>query len=138
MAVEFMEYRNNNSSSSDFRAKMEENAVQEAASGLESVEKLIRLLSQQSQQQHQYQSSSSSSSKPLLEMEMDYKAVADVAVSKFKKVLTLLGRARTGHARFRRAPLKPREREAFGFCTQQSLLSHLDPADPTSSSPQPQ
>ncbi|XP_041004498.1 probable WRKY transcription factor 7 [Juglans microcarpa x Juglans regia] len=107
MAVEFMmEYRNSNSSSSsDFRAKMEENAVQEAASGLESVEKLIRLLSQQSQQQQQYQLSSSSSSKPSLEMEMDCKAVADVAVSKFKKVISLLGRARTGHARFRRGPL---------------------------------
>ncbi|GMY11809.1 probable WRKY transcription factor 7 isoform X2 [Fagus crenata] len=102
MAVEFMmEYRNNN-----FAAKMEENAVQEAASGLESVEKLIRLLSQsqqqqqqEQQQQQQYQSS--------MEMERDCKAVADVAVSKFKKVISLLGRTRTGHARFRRAPLAP-------------------------------
>ncbi|KAF5451311.1 hypothetical protein F2P56_026427 [Juglans regia] len=104
MAVDFiMEYRNNNKNS-DFRAKMEDNAVQEAASGLESVEKLIRLLSQ-SQQQYLSSSSSSSSSKPSMEMEMDCKAVADVAVSKFKKVISLLGRTRTGHARFRRAPL---------------------------------
>lgn len=88
MAVDFMGYRN-------FSAKLEENAVQEAASGLESVEKLIRLLSQTSQQkQEKYQS-----------MEMDCTAVADVAVSKFKKVISLLGRTRTGHARFRRAPL---------------------------------
>lgn len=36
---------------------------------------------------------------------MDCRAVADVAVSKFKKVISLLGRTRTGHARFRRAPL---------------------------------
>ncbi|XP_041021289.1 probable WRKY transcription factor 7 [Juglans microcarpa x Juglans regia] len=105
MAMKFMEYRNNNSSNNDFRTKMEENAMQEAASGLESVEKLIRLLSQQSQQQHQYQSLSSSSLKPSLEMEMDCKDVADVVVSKFKKVITLLDQARTGHARFRRAPL---------------------------------
>ncbi|PQM36955.1 putative WRKY transcription factor 7 [Prunus yedoensis var. nudiflora] len=48
MAVDFMGYRN-----SSFSAKLEENAVQEAASGLESVEKLIRLLSQAQQTQHQ-------------------------------------------------------------------------------------
>ena len=101
-----MEYRNKN----NFRAQMEENAVQEAASGLESVEKLIRLLSQnqqQQQQQQQYQSSSSSCSKPSMEME----AVADVAVSKFKKVISLLGRTRTGHARFRRGPLGSQSQE---------------------------
>ena len=91
-----MGYRNDN-----FTAKVEENAVQEAASGLESVEKLIRLLSQ-SQQQYQ---SSASNSKSSMEIEMDCKAVADVAVSKFKKVISLLGRTRTGHARFRRAPV---------------------------------
>jgi len=101
-----MEFRNKN----NFRAQMEENAVQEAASGLESVEKLIRLLSQnqqQQQQQQQYQSSSSSCSKPSMEME----AVADVAVSKFKKVISLLGRTRTGHARFRRGPLGSQSQE---------------------------
>ncbi|RVW57264.1 putative WRKY transcription factor 7 [Vitis vinifera] len=100
MAVELMMgYRNDG-----FADKMEENAVQEAAAGLESVEKLIRLLShgqqQQSQQQPQQQLGRSSG-----EMEMDCRAVADVAVSKFKKVISLLGRTRTGHARFRRAPL---------------------------------
>lgn len=105
-----MDYRNNN-----FSAKMEENAVQEAASGLESVEKLIRLLSQtqqqQQQQQQQYQiqsqSQSQSQNQSSSEMERDCKAVADVAVSKFKKVISLLGRTRTGHARFRRGPLGP-------------------------------
>ncbi|KAF7828691.1 putative WRKY transcription factor 15 isoform X2 [Senna tora] len=98
MAVELMMgFRNDN-----FGGKMEENAVQEAASGLESVEKLIRLLSQS---QQQYQSSSSSPASASLDMEMDCKAVADVAVSKFKRVISLLGRTRTGHARFRRAPL---------------------------------
>ncbi|KAB2626499.1 WRKY transcription factor 7 [Pyrus ussuriensis x Pyrus communis] len=81
-----------------FSAKLEENAVQEAASGLESVEKLIRLLSQAQQNQHQ-------GKYPSTAMDMDCRAVADVAVSKFKKVISLLGRTRTGHARFRRAPL---------------------------------
>ncbi|KAK6237685.1 hypothetical protein QUC31_003154 [Theobroma cacao] len=110
MAVELMmSYRNSNS----FTTKMEENAVQEAASGLESVEKLIRLLSQTQQQQQQnitnqekYQSSSSST-RSSLDLDMDCKAAADVAVSKFKKVISLLGRTRTGHARFRRAPVAP-------------------------------
>ncbi|XP_027345921.1 probable WRKY transcription factor 15 isoform X2 [Abrus precatorius] len=99
MAVELMMgYRNES-----FTSKAEENAVQEAASGLESVEKLIRLLSQ-TQTRQQYNSSSSSSNN---QIERDCKAVADVAVSKFKKVISLLGRTRTGHARFRRAPLPP-------------------------------
>nr|WGV38217.1 WRKY [Loropetalum chinense var. rubrum] len=98
---------------------MEENAVQEAASGLESVEELIRLLSQA--QKRQCQSSSSSNPKLLMDMEMDYTAVADVAVSKFKKVISLLGRTRTGHARFRRAPLmgsrpKQNEEEPHVYC----------------------
>ncbi|XP_022740807.1 probable WRKY transcription factor 15 [Durio zibethinus] len=113
MAVELrMSYRNSNS----FAAKMEENVVQEAASGLESVEKLIRLLSQSQQQQQQQQNTSSKqekyqsspiSTRSSLDLEMDCKAAADVAVSKFKKVISLLGRTRTGHARFRRAPVPP-------------------------------
>ncbi|KAJ9170651.1 hypothetical protein P3X46_018743 [Hevea brasiliensis] len=100
MAVELMmAYRNDG-----FAAKVEENAVQEAASGLESVNKLIRLLSHQNQENLQ-SSSSSPSSGPSMDIGMDCKAVADVAVSKFKRVISLLGRTRTGHARFRRAPV---------------------------------
>ncbi|KAE8672590.1 putative WRKY transcription factor 15 [Hibiscus syriacus] len=103
MAVEFMtNYRNG----SYLGAKMEENAVQEAASGLESVEELIRLVSQ-TQHHHQnnnnqdkYQPSSISTTSSL-----DLEAAADVAVSKFKRIISLLGRTRIGHARFRRAPL---------------------------------
>ncbi|KAF8410106.1 hypothetical protein HHK36_002628 [Tetracentron sinense] len=93
MAVELMMgYRNDS-----FAAKMEENPVEEAASaGLQSVEKLIRLLSQRQQQFE---------AKPAMDIEMDCRVVADVAVTKFKKVISLLGRTRTGHARFRRAPL---------------------------------
>ncbi|KAM2040969.1 hypothetical protein ACFX1X_034976 [Malus domestica] len=99
MAVDFMGYRNTitSSNTNSFSAKLEENAVQEATSGLESVEKLIRLLSQAQQNRHQGKYS-------LTAMDIDCRAVADVAVSKFKKVIFLLGRTRTGHARFQQAP----------------------------------
>ncbi|KAH7520229.1 probable WRKY transcription factor 7 isoform X2 [Ziziphus jujuba] len=110
MAVDFMGYR----SSENFTSKLEENAVQEAASGLESVEKLIRLLSQA--QQHN--------------QDMDCKAVADVAVSKFKKVISLLGRTRTGHARFRRAPLTTPN--SYSSSSSPPLIqNHERPAVPT-------
>ena len=100
-----MGYRKEN-----FAAKAEENAaVQEAASGLESVEKLIKLL--QSQKQYHSSSCSSLTPKPYMEIEMDCRAVADAAVSKFKRVISLLGRTRTGHARFRRAPLPPPQQQ---------------------------
>lgn len=108
MAVELMMGFSNDG----FASKMvEETAVKEAASGLESVEKLIKLLSQQQQQHnqdkfsHHSASSSTPSPKPTMDLDKDYKAVADVAVSKFKRVISLLGRTRTGHARFRRAPV---------------------------------
>lgn len=65
---------------------MEEIAAQEAAAaGLQSVEKLIRLLSHSS--------------------DADYQAVAANAVTKFKKFISLIDRNRTGHARFRRGPV---------------------------------
>ncbi|PIN09883.1 hypothetical protein CDL12_17525 [Handroanthus impetiginosus] len=86
MAVELMPGYN-------FTAQMEENAAQEAAAaGLQSVEKLIILLSHSHQQNFQEPSSSAA-------------AVADVAVNKFKKFISLLDRSRTGHARFRRGPV---------------------------------
>ncbi|CAA2954999.1 probable WRKY transcription factor 7 [Olea europaea subsp. europaea] len=99
MAVELMPgYRN---AASGFTSKMEEYAAQEAAAaGLQSVEKLIRLISQ-SQNQQNFQESSSS--KPI---NTEYQAVADVAVNKFKKFISLLDHNRTtGHARFRRGPV---------------------------------
>ena len=111
MAVDFMGYR-----SEKFSAKLEESAVQEAASGLESVEKLIRLLSQTQpsnsnniinsvNHHHHHHHHHQREKYPSMEIEMDCKAVADVAVSKFRRVISLLGRTRTGHARFRRGPL---------------------------------
>ncbi|XP_019195463.1 PREDICTED: probable WRKY transcription factor 7 isoform X2 [Ipomoea nil] len=101
MAVELMmDYRhggNGRSSDLSFAKKLEESAVaQEAASGLESVHTFIRLLSQQQQNK-----AAESREKSSVEIEM----VADVAVNKFQKVINLLGRTRTGHARFRRAPV---------------------------------
>lgn len=104
MAVELMPgFRNDR-----FASKMEENAVQEAATaGLQSVEKLIRLLSQsQPQSQLQiYQDPSSKSSSSSSTTSTEYQAVADAAVNKFKKFISLLDRTRTGHARFRRGPV---------------------------------
>ncbi|KAL7101423.1 hypothetical protein ACP275_08G052700 [Erythranthe tilingii] len=95
MAVELMmNYRNSSfvsQSSSEEKA-----AAAEASSGLQSVEKLIRLFSS---------SSTSSHHQTVEAAEMDYAAVADAAVSKFKRAISLLGPARTGHARFRRAPV---------------------------------
>ncbi|XP_028781246.1 probable WRKY transcription factor 17 [Neltuma alba] len=65
----------------------EQKAIQEAASeGLKGMENLIRVLSH----------------KPDL---VDCADLTDVTVSKFKKVISLLNR--TGHARFRRAPIPP-------------------------------
>ncbi|CAK9157415.1 unnamed protein product [Ilex paraguariensis] len=99
MAVELMMgYRNES-----LVKQIEENAVQEAASGLESVEKLIKLLSQSQKQEGQV--SSLQLQRSSMDLDMDCRAVADVAVNKFKKVISLLGRTRTGHARFRRAPM---------------------------------
>lgn len=76
----------------------EKTVVQEAASGLESVEKFIKLLSQK-------QGNSTSVLNQEKSTPMEIEIVADAAVTKFKKVISLLGRTRTGHARFRRAPI---------------------------------
>lgn len=75
-----------------FAAKTEEVALKEAATaGIQGVQELLRLISE-SQPRNQ-------------EPAGEINAVADVAVNHFKKLINLLGRPRTGHARFRRAPL---------------------------------
>ncbi|GJU14412.1 hypothetical protein Tco_1142378 [Tanacetum coccineum] len=80
---------------------MEQINVQEAATaGLQSVENLIRLLSTQQSKFNDTTSSSTLTATPAT----DYVAVADVAVNKFKKFISLLDRNPTGHARFRRGP----------------------------------
>lgn len=103
MAVELMlGYRN---TTDNFVTQLEESgAVQEAAcSGLESVEKLIQLFSRK--EQKATSTISSEQQKSSMEIEMDCKVETDAAVTKFKKVISLLGRTRTGHARFRRGPV---------------------------------
>nr|AVL95372.1 transcription factor WRKY2 [Diospyros kaki] len=104
MAVELI-----SSGNGGFGAKLEESAAQEAASaGLQSVEKLIRMLSHQTQHQQFHESSSpSKAQKGLSDGGMDYSAVAETAVNKFRKFISLLDRTRTGHARFRRGPVSP-------------------------------
>lgn len=92
-----------NSSSSNNRSlssKMEEAIAQETAAGLQSVENFVNLLSKQSHHQPKPEA---------MEIDLNCRAVADDAVSRFKKVISLLGRARTGHARFRRGPVSPRQ-----------------------------
>ncbi|KAL6504621.1 WRKY transcription factor 7 [Orobanche hederae] len=101
MAVELMQGYN-------FTSKMEVTAAQEAAAaGLQSVEKLIRLLSHSHQQNFMEQQQSSkfpATVDPAVSAE--YQVVADFAVNKFKKFISLLDRTpRTGHARFRRGPV---------------------------------
>ncbi|KAL8230930.1 hypothetical protein R6Q57_000708 [Mikania cordata] len=92
MAVDLVNLHRSNA----FIIKTEQNSVQEAAvAGLQSLQNLIRLLSH-SPPYNQTNTMSSSST--------DYSAVADVAVTKFKKFISLLDRNRTGHARFRRGP----------------------------------
>ncbi|OIT02229.1 PREDICTED: probable WRKY transcription factor 15 [Nicotiana attenuata] len=103
MAVELMmDYRNTRNCTLVTANLEEKTVVQEAASGLESVEKLIRLLSQTQSQQIQQQKQGYLEQK---NSPMEIEMVADAAVTKFKKVISLLDRNRTGHARFRRAPV---------------------------------
>ncbi|OIW20472.1 hypothetical protein TanjilG_11873 [Lupinus angustifolius] len=78
--------------------------LQEAASaGLKSMEHLIKLLSYQSQSQSQTQTSCPTNNNLNLN-NLDCSKITDFTVSKFKTVINLLNR--TGHARFRRAPLR--------------------------------
>ncbi|GAB2269612.1 WRKY Transcription Factor [Dionaea muscipula] len=116
MAVELMVgYK-----SDRFAEMMEETAVREAASaGLHSMKKLIKLLSQQQQTQE--------SNSLDLNLDFDCKAVADVAVDKFKKVISLLDRTRTGHARFRRGP------SGSSSSSSSASASPQPPAQPTRS-----
>ncbi|KAI3762972.1 hypothetical protein L1987_53417 [Smallanthus sonchifolius] len=83
---------------------MEDLAVREAGAaciaGLHSLENLIGLLSTHSRRQPSYSGSTSDAS-----FSADYVAVADIAVTKFKKFISLLDRTSTGHARFRRGPV---------------------------------
>ncbi|KAM3342772.1 hypothetical protein P3S68_027738 [Capsicum galapagoense] len=101
MAVELMmNYMNTaKNTSSNFMTNMDDKAVvQEAASGLANVEKLIKLLSQKQGNLTSFLNREKSSP-------MEIEIAADAAITKFKKVNSLLDRSRTVHARFRRAPI---------------------------------
>ncbi|KAE8727929.1 putative WRKY transcription factor 74 [Hibiscus syriacus] len=101
-----------------FTGKTEEAALREAANaGIQGLEELIRLMSKS-----QKLCNLGACSEPAMEIQ----AVADNTVNSFKKVISLLGRSTTGHARFRRAPqqedsqqrrekIQVRKDEAFGF-----------------------
>ncbi|XVE55838.1 hypothetical protein DITRI_Ditri03aG0189600 [Diplodiscus trichospermus] len=90
---------------------MEETALKEAATaGIQGVEELMRLMSKSQQLYNQdasFKTSSPSGSEPAMEIQ----ALTDKTVNSFKKVISLLDRPRTGHARFRRAPLSPLQQE---------------------------
>ncbi|KAK4803674.1 hypothetical protein SAY86_003491 [Trapa natans] len=76
-------------------------ALREAASaGIKSVETLIKLLDQP-YQDASLPSSSIASPRTVIS---DIEAATDAAVNKFRKIISLLDRSRTGHARFRRSP----------------------------------
>ncbi|XP_010472333.1 PREDICTED: probable WRKY transcription factor 15 [Camelina sativa] len=83
-------------------------AVQEAAaSGLKSMENFIGLMSRESSLNSDQPSSSSAAA----DLESARNTTADAAVLKFKRVISLLDRTRTGHARFRRAPVQVMNQE---------------------------
>ena len=70
------------------------NGVEEAAyAGVQTMQKLIDMLSRRVERDQNK------------EIDNECRAVADAAVTKFKKLVSLLGRTRTGHAGFRRAPI---------------------------------
>ncbi|KAI3980534.1 hypothetical protein MKX01_025099 [Papaver californicum] len=113
MAVDLMmDYRNTNFITNKIQESNNTSVEEAASAGLESFEKLIRLLNQRQQQQQKYEEEEEEkekeeeNQKSAKDIDLDCKAVADVAVNEFKKVISLLGRTRTGHARFRRAPLQ--------------------------------
>ncbi|KAI3468414.1 hypothetical protein Pfo_025077 [Paulownia fortunei] len=107
MAVELLGYTNLN----------EQMAIQEAATaGLKSMEHLILAVSHQQQQQQ------------CQDQQLDCREITDFTVSKFKKVISILNR--TGHARFRRAPVQPHP--------QSPALTPVQHHNLTSGSTQPQ
>lgn len=117
MAVDLM----NSSTNTLLHTKMEQINVQEAATaGLQSVENLIRILSTQQSKFNDTTSSSTLTATPAT----DYAAVADVAVNKFKKFISLLDRNRTGHARFRRGPAPIKQNKNTLFSLTPPALEH--------------
>lgn len=105
MAVELMlGYRNNY-----FVSQLQESEVQESAcGGLENVEKLIKFFPNK-EQMGQLSSPSSTEQQKYSSMKME----VEEAVTKFRKVISLPGRSRIGHARFRRAPTEAPDAKVY-------------------------
>lgn len=83
-----------------FSAGKEDTALKEAASeGIHGVQEFLKLIGQSQQTE---------------EKQTEITAVTDVAVNSFKKVISLLGRSTTGHARFRRGPVTTPKTEDGG------------------------
>ncbi|KAL9288785.1 putative WRKY transcription factor 11 [Arabidopsis thaliana] len=95
----------------------DQTAIQEAASqGLQSMEHLIRVLSNRPEQQHN----------------VDCSEITDFTVSKFKTVISLLNR--TGHARFRRGPVHSTS-SAASQKLQSQIVKNTQPEAPIVSQP---
>lgn len=105
---------------------MEETAVREAGAagtaGLQSLENLIGLLSTHHHRKPSYSAASDTSSTT------DYIAVADIAVTKFKKFISLLDRTSTGHARFRRGTVSVQKKPTLSPVTVPQLPPVTAPA----------
>ncbi|KAK4277443.1 hypothetical protein QN277_015443 [Acacia crassicarpa] len=94
-------------------------AVQEAtAAGIHSVEKLMTIISQ-----HREEEVSGSRGEP-----SELEVLADSAMNKFKRVISLLDRPRVGHARFRKAP--PTTQASIPFLQPQQTLDSETPMPP--------
>lgn len=106
------------------------NAEQEVANyGLQTVEKLIAIFSHQTQ--HQTLSPHGQTDNHAL--------ITGSAVTEFKKIISSLDRTRTGHARFRKAPLaKTREAESSGKAEPGPVSTASCPAPVHSLPPVPQ
>ncbi|XP_022878880.1 probable WRKY transcription factor 17 [Olea europaea var. sylvestris] len=99
----------------------EQVALQEAATaGLKSMDHLIRLVSHQEQQNPQ----------------IDCTEITDFTVSKFKKVISILNRS--GHARFRRAPVQTPPPERLTFVENHNFASGSSQMPPVSGINKPQ
>ncbi|XP_039024598.1 probable WRKY transcription factor 7 isoform X2 [Hibiscus syriacus] len=94
----------------NFTGKMVETALKEATnSGIQGVEELINLMSKS---QELFDQDVPLKTFSPSESAMDIQAVTDKTVNSFKEVISLLGRPRIGHARFRRAPVTHQKQDS--------------------------
>ncbi|XP_047335317.1 probable WRKY transcription factor 7 [Impatiens glandulifera] len=130
MAVEMLSYTRESLNGSN----TEENAVQEAATaGFQTVEKLIQMISHHHQTQIRQSNSSNDDDEEDEDPDNNYIAVADAAVNRFRKFISLLDRNRTtGHARFRRGPISPHKKTLDDDDDDRRMMMITDNQDPSS------